>query len=241
MEMENPKENKFAVPAAIIIAGLIIAGAIFYENKKPSTALENNPNQNQAANIAASPLDNLKPVTDKDHILGNPNAPITIVLFTDLECPFCKRFHATMKQVMDEYGKAGKVKWVFRELPLIQLHSRAQNEAVAAECAADLGGNDAFWKYVDRIFDITPSNNGLDPDELMNTAEYVGLNKTKFETCLTSGKFDQLIKDESDDGMNSGAMGTPYGVVLGPNGQKAAIPGALPYDQVKSIIDGMLK
>jgi len=240
--MENSNANKFAVPGAIIIAGLIIAGAIFYENKEPSTATsENNPNSNQAANIAASPLDNLKPVTNKDHILGKPDAPVTIVLFTDLECSFCKRFHITMKQVMDEYGKAGKVKWVLRELPLVQLHSKAQNEAVAAECAADLGGNEAFWKYIDRVFEITPSNNDLDPAELPKIAEYVGLNKTKFETCLTSGKFDQLIKDSSEDGMKSGAQGTPYAVILGPNGKKAAIPGALPYDQVKSIIDEMLK
>ncbi len=240
--MENSNTNKFAVPSAIIIAGLIIAGAIFYENKKPSTAtLENNPSSNQAANIAASPLDNLKPVTDKDHILGNPNAPVTIVLFTDLECSFCKRFHITMKQVMDEYGKAGKVKWVLRELPLVQLHSKAQNEAVAAECAAELGGNDAFWKYVDRVFEITPSNNGLDPAELPKIAEYVGLDKTKFETCLTSGKFDQLIADSIDNGMKSGALGTPYAVILGPDGQKAAIPGALPYSDVKAAIDEMLK
>ncbi len=239
--MENSNTNKFAVPSAIIIAGLIIAGAIFYENKKPSTATpENNPNSNQAANIAASPLDNLKPVTDKDHILGNPNAPVTIVLFTDLECSFCKRFHITMKQVMDEYGKAGKVKWVLRELPL-DMHPKAKNEAVAAECAADLGGNETFWKYIDRVFEITPSNNGLDPAELPKIAEYVGLDKTKFETCLTSGKFDQLIKDSSEEGMKSGALGTPYAVVLGPNGQKAVIPGALPYEEVRKTIDDMLK
>lgn len=238
--MGDSKSNKFIVPGAIIIAGLIIAGAIFYDKKTPTTIPENNP-QNQPANIAASPLDNLKPVTEKDHVLGNPDAPVTIALFTDLECPFCKRFHITMKQIMEEYGKTGKVKWIMRNFPLEQLHSKAKNEAIATECAADLGGNEKFWQYVDRLFEITPGNNGLDPAELPKIAEYVGLNKTQFMTCLTSGKFDQLIANNIEDAMKSGAMGTPFAVVLGPNGKKVAIPGALPYADVKAAIDEMLK
>jgi len=238
--MEDEKSNKIIVPGAILIAGLIIAGAIYYDRKSPTK----NPSENQPAQTAgstASPLDNLKPVTDKDHVLGDPNAPVTLVLFSDLECFFCKRFHVTIKQIMDEYGKTGKLKWVFRNLPLEQLHSKAKNEAVASECAADLGGNDAFWKYVDRVFEITPSNNGLDLLELPKIAEYVGLNKAKFNACLTSGKFDQLIAENTEDGMKSGALGTPYAVILGPNGKKTAIPGALPYSDVKAAIDEMLK
>lgn len=238
--MEDEKSNKIVVPAAIIIAGLIIAGAIYYDRKSPTTTTgENQPAQ--TADSTASPFDNLKPVTDKDHVLGDPNAPVTFVLFSDLECFFCKRFHATMKQIMDEYGKTGKLKYVFRNFPLEQLHSKAKNEAIASECAAELGGNDAFWKYIDRVFEITPSNNGLDPLELPKIAEYVGLNKTKFAICLASGKFDQLISDSIDNGMKSGALGTPYAVILGPNGKKAAIPGALPYADVKAAIDEMLK
>ena len=238
--MENEKSNKIIVPAAIIIAGLIIAGAIYYDRKSPTTTT----NENQPAQTAGSitsPLDNLKPVTDKDHVLGDPNAPVTLVLFSDLECFFCKRFHTTMKQIVDEYGKTGKLKYVFRHLPLVQLHSKAKNEAIASECAAELGGNDAFWKYIDRVFEITPSNDGLDPLELPKIAEYVGLNKTKFNACLTSGKFDQIIADNIDNGMKSGALGTPYAVILGPNGKKTAIPGALPYSDVKAAIDEMLK
>ena len=242
MDMEEKSNNKFIIPAAIIIAGLIIAGAVFYGKKgQPVTTPENKPGQDQVANIAASPLDNLKPITDKDHILGNPDAPVTLVLFTDLECSFCKRFHITMKQIMEEYGKAGKVKWVFRHLPLEQLHSKAKNEAIASECAADIGGNEKFWQYVDRLFEITPSNNGLDPAELPKIAEYVGLNKTQFETCLVSGKFDQLIKEHSEEAMKLGALGTPFAVVLGPNGKKTAIPGALPYSEVKKVIDEILQ
>ncbi len=238
--MEDEKSNKLIVPGAIIIAGLIIAGAIYYDRKSPATTTgENQPGQ--TAGSTTSPLDNLNPISEKDHILGDPNAPVSIVTFTDLECPFCKRFHITMQQIMDEYGKAGKVKWIFRQLPLVQLHSKAKDEAVATECAADLGGNDAFWKYVDRVFEITPSSNGLDTLELPKIAEYVGLDKTKFNACLTSGKFDKLIADSIENGMKSGALGTPYAVILGPNAKKTAIPGALPYADVKAAIDEMLK
>ena len=247
------QNNKFIVPIAIIIAGLIIAGAIFYNKKSPGTTQENKPSSEQGAAPAAlpspsvapsplsSPLDNLKPISDNEHILGNPQAPVAIVLFTDLECPFCKRFHFTMKQVMEEYGKAGKVKWVFRHLPLEELHSKSKKEAIATECAAEIGGNEKFWQYVDRLFEITPSNNGLDLLELPKIAESIGLDKTTFEACLNNGKFDPLIKEQAENAMNSGAMGTPFAIVLGPNNKKSVIPGALPYEQVKSIIEEMLK
>ncbi len=237
--MEQTSNNKFVVPTAIIIAGLIIAGAIFYDKKSTSQPTANPSGQNQAAAPAASPADNIQPVTDKDHILGSPDAPITIVLFSDLECSFCKRFHATMQQVMNDYGKNGKVRWVFRHLPL-DIHPKAKNEAIASECAADLSGNDAFWKYINRVFEITPSNNGLDPAELPKIATYIGLDQAKFSACLTSGKFDQRIAETSQDGMKSGAQGTPYSIIIGPNGKKSVIPGALPYSDVKKAIDDML-
>ncbi len=106
-------------------------------------------------------LEKMSPVTSADHIQGDINAPVKVVEYSDLECPFCKRFHTTMQQVMKEYGK-DKVAWVFRQFPLSQLHSKSPKEAEATECVAELGGNDAFWKFVDLINEVTPSNNALD-------------------------------------------------------------------------------
>ena len=146
-----------------------------------------------------------------------------------------------MKQIIDEYGKAGKLKWVVRSFPLESIHSKAKSEAIAAECAADLGGNEKFWQYVDRLFEITPSNDGFDPAELPKIAEYVGLDKVQFEACLNSGKFDQLIRENIDNGTQSGVMGTPTSIVIGVSGKKSVIPGALRYEEVKKIIDEMLK
>ncbi|MCX6736097.1 MAG: thioredoxin domain-containing protein [Candidatus Parcubacteria bacterium] len=102
------------------------------------------------------------PVTAKDHILGNPNADVKIITHADLECPFCKRFHATMEDVMKQYQAEGKVAWVIRHFPLTQLHDKAPLEAEASECANELGGNAKFWEYVSLLEKITPANNGLD-------------------------------------------------------------------------------
>lgn len=95
----------------------------------------------------------LPPVDAEDHVLGDVNAPITIIEYSDLECPFCIRFHTTQETIMKEY--AGKVKWVHRHFPL-DFHANAKPYAYAAECAGEVGGNDAFWGMVDFIFKNQP-------------------------------------------------------------------------------------
>lgn len=106
------------------------------------------------------------PVVPSEHIFGNANAEIFIVEYSDLECPFCKRFHETMVKVMAQYEKGAQVAWVYRHFPLDAIHSKARKEAEATECATELGGNDMFWKYANKLMEITPSNNQLDPKVL---------------------------------------------------------------------------
>lgn len=190
-------------------------------------------NTNKLLNPAS--INNIKPVTQEDHIRGNPQAPVKIVEFSDLECPYCKRFHTTMKQILTTYKD--KVAWVYRHFPLDSLHPKARKEAEATECAAELGGNEKFWEYVDRIFEITPSNNGLDLDKLPQIAEEIGLDRVKFESCLNSGKYASKIAQHLADAVNSGAKGTPFNIVIALNGKKFKIQGAQSYNVVKSIID----
>ena len=172
-----------------------------------------------------------------DHIIGNPNAPVTILEYSDTECPYCKKFHQTMQKIMAEYGKDGKVNWVYRHLPL---HSKAPREALATECAADLGGNEKFWQYLDKIFEISPTNDGLADSELPNIAETVGLNRAKFLECLNSARFDAKISTQANDARASGAQGTPFNFII-VNGDSIELRGALPYDNLKLIIDQSLK
>lgn len=184
---------------------------------------------------------NVRPVTAKDHIRGDINAPVKIIEFSDLECPFCKQFQSTLKKVMTDYGDTGKVAWVFRHFPIDQLHPKARKEAQAAECANQLGGNKAFWAYIDKVFEVTPSNNRLDLSRLPAFAADIGLDKAKFETCLQGGrqggKYASLIQSDVQDAVNAGGTGTPFTVVLGPTGKAYPISGAMPYSAVKSLID----
>jgi protein-disulfide isomerase len=183
----------------------------------------------------------VSPIKPTDHILGDPNAAVKVIEFSDFECPFCKGFHETLTKLMSDYGKKQDVAWVYRHFPIDELHSKARKEAQAAECAAEQGGNDAFWAYADKIFATTPSNNRLDLALLPKFAVEIGLDQAKFETCLKGdargGKFAEHIEADFQDASQAGGSGTPYTVVLGPDGSTFPINGALPYSSVKSIID----
>lgn len=231
------QKNTMAVSGAIIIAGVLIAGAVILSGGKPSNSNVANNTQPQVAIKETGDLEKMKPVTAEDHIRGDINAPVKIVEYSDTECPFCKRFHPTMQQVMDEYGKSGKVAWVYRHFPLDSLHSKARKEAEATECAAELGGNDKFWAYLDRLMEVTPANNGLDPAELPKIAKYVGLDENKFNECLSSGKYAQKIEEHVQNAVATGGNGTPWSIVVSKKGKKYPLSGAQPYTSVKQLID----
>jgi protein-disulfide isomerase len=233
---ESSKQNKFLIPGSIVIAGVLIAGALYFGMSKNSNTTAGNTQPQQGLQQTGD-LEKMRAVSKDDHIRGSLDAPVKIVEYTDPECPFCKRFHDTMNQVMNEYGKDGKVAWVYRNFPLDQLHSKARNESIAMECAGDQGGNDKFWAYADRLYEVTPSNNGLDPAELPKIAQYVGLDTVKFNTCLKSGKFDKHIEDDVQNAVATGGSGTPWSIVVGKDGKKYPISGALPYSTIKQLID----
>ncbi len=228
--METEQSNKFLIPLAIMVAGGLVAGAIYFGGSKPLTTNDGRPTTGKI-DIAA--------VSEKDHILGSRNAELVIVEYSDTECPFCKVFHNTMKQVMSTYS--GEVAWVYRHFPIPQLHAKAIKEAEATECAAELGGNLAFWKYIDKIFEITPSNDGLNPDELPKIAGEIGLDVAAFNECLSSGRYTEFIKKSIEEATKAGARGTPYSVIISRDGTKTVINGAEPLASVKAKIDSLLK
>ena len=176
-----------------------------------------------------------------DHLYGNPDAPVTLIEYSDFECPFCKRFHVTVKRLVDE--SAGKVNWVYRHFPIDQLHPvKARREAVASECANELGGNEAFWKFADRFFELTPSNNRTDIDVVLpQIAREIGLDESQFMACLDSGKYDQHIEEDLQSATASGGRGTPWSIVVSKNGERYPLSGAQPYEAVKRLVDLALK
>lgn len=184
-------------------------------------------------------ISNPPPVTDKDHIRGNIKAKVLLVEYSDLECPFCKQFHPTMQQVVKEYGD--KVAWIYRHYPL-PFHQNAEKESEATECANELGGNEKFWEYTDKLFAQTTSGGtGIALDQLAPLAKEIGLNESKFKACLDSGKYAKRIKDDQNGGSQAGVNGTPGTIILVEGKKPSLIPGALPLDQVKTLIDEALK
>ena len=236
--MDEQKTNFNVIPASIIIAGILVAGMIYFTSNNNSSSDSKNENNNPPDSSIS--IENIEPVSKDDHILGNPDASIKLIEFSDLECPFCKSFHNTVVAILEEFGQGDQVAWVFRHFPLTQIHPKALNAAVASECAVEQAGNDAFWKYITRYFSITPSNNNIDLEQLPVMAKDIGLNVDSFNECLISGRYDDKIQSQFQNGLDSGVEGTPYSIIIASNGKKFPISGAQPYETVKSIIEQAL-
>jgi protein-disulfide isomerase len=185
----------------------------------------------------SAPAGPVPPVTKQDHVRGTGS--ITLVEYSDFECPFCQRFHPTMLRVMNEYK--GKVRWVYRHFPL-SFHANAQKQAEATECANELGGTDAFWAYADKLFERTQAGGtGFALDALVPLAKELGLNESKFKTCLDSGKYAKHVEDEMNAGSAAGVTGTPGTFLIDKDGKAELISGALPYESIKAALDAKLQ
>ena len=232
------KINNLGIPVAIVIAGAFIALALYFGRGAPGN-VATNASQPQAAALEGATLDEMRAVSADDHVRGDPNAPVKIVEYSDFECPFCKRFHFTMQEIVKEYD--GKVAWVYRQFPLDQLHTKARKEAVASECAAKLGGNEAFWKFADRFFELTPSNNQTDITTVLpQIAKEIGLDAAKFASCLQSTEFDAHIEEDVQNAAASGGQGTPWSIVIAPSGKRYPLSGAQPIENVRALIETAL-
>lgn len=191
-----------------------------------------------AAAKAKAPSGKVPEVTDADHIRGNKDAKVTFIEYSDFECPFCKRFEPTMQQMEEEYGD--KVAIVYRHYPL-SFHANAQKEAEATECANDLGGNDAFWKYHDAILERTTSGGtGFALDDLVPLAKELGLDESKFQDCLDTGKFAQHVKDDMAGGAAAGVTGTPGSILIDAAGNSQLLSGAVPFATIKTALDAAI-
>ncbi len=228
MNTQEPKKSKMQKVQGItfaVIAVLLIGGALTVQsNARP-----------QGAQDITVP-----PITEDDHIRGNINAPVQVIEYSDLECPFCKDFHETMKRLYNEYGIKDQIVWAYRHFPLDNLHKKARTEAVATECVAKLGGDEAFWNMTDSIFEITTANDGLDLAILPSLAEKAGVNRNQFLKCFNAKETAAEVEADAQSGAAAGARGTPYTLVISPKGNVFPISGAFPYEQAKQIIEKAL-
>ncbi len=227
--------SSLAIPIAIVAGFGLIALAIYFSGIGTSAKTVPTP----TTTAQEQKTGKIRPVDGSDYIKGNPNAPILIVEYSDYDCPFCKDFHETMSRIMDEYGVGGKVAWVYRQFPLTQLHPNAERISQAALCVGELGGNDAFWKFTDMVFDERDINEPTNISKLPEYATKSGVNDTELLNCLNSGKHQETVANSLRDGAQAGIKGTPQSFVIVGN-QMAAIDGAQPYATVKQILDSLL-
>ena len=240
----QPGRNPWAIPGAIVLSALLIAGAIVFTGSRQSNFVQTGGN-----NEGVTPEIEVAPVTKDDHILGNPNAPVMLVEYSDYDCPFCRIFHDTMTRIMAEYGKDGKVAWVYRHFPIVQLHPNAPKISEAAYCVEELGGNDAFWKFNDEVntsreieYNADGSIKGIAPTNMLKISDFAvaaGVDKAKFDACYQSGKYADEVAADVGEAAKAGARGTPHTILM-VGGELGTINGAQPYEVVKQMIDTVL-
>ena len=178
---------------------------------------------------------------DGGAVKGDKNAKLTLVEFTDYQCPFCSRhYRDTMPQIMADYVNTGKVKYVLREFPLESIHPLAFKASEAAQCAGEQG---KYWEMHDRLF---ANQNALAAAQLPGHAEAVGLDAGKFKSCLDAGKYAAKVRKDLGDAQKAGATGTPTFFVgrTDPNGTEVRsvrkLVGAQPYAAFKDALDTLL-
>jgi len=225
--------QQLQIPIAIIIAGIIVASAIIFGGGSGTSVTEQD--RHALENTNSESAKSVRAVDESDHVLGSRDAKVVIVEYSDFECPFCSRMHPTLEKVVEEYK--GEVAWVYRHFPLTSIHSRATKAAVASECAAELGGNDSFWSFAETLF---KQQRNLGDELYQNTAAALGIDENAFTVCMNSGKHETRVSSDLQNAIDSGGRGTPFSVVLDKNGNPFPFSGALPYEQVRSIVENAL-
>lgn len=172
-------------------------------------------------------------LSDADQVKGEEDAPVTIVEYSDFQCPFCKRFYEqTLPSIEEKYIATGKVKLVYRHFPL-SFHQNAQVAAESAECAGD---QDKFWEMHDMLFENgSGDGTGLSKEDILGYAETLELDVTAFTECLDSGKYTEKVADDMTMGASQGVSGTPGFLVNG-----VLVVGAQPFSVFEAAIEAAL-
>ena len=231
--MEKEKTN-IGVPGAIIIAGLLIAGAVVFafsggQGSLPERTSGNNDSGNAVASSDAP--DDFRFPNEDDHVRGAENPTVTIVEYSDMECPFCSRVHPTIQAIVDANDD---VAWVYRHFPLNSIHAEATPAAIASECVADLAGNDAFYAFADTMF---ANQSKLGSNFYSETAVSLGIDAGAFNACLSNPDILARVNEDLNEVIALGGRGTPFSVIITADNKLIPASGNLPQAQFQAIID----
>lgn len=221
-------KTKTIIQIVLAAAILILIGYGLASIKKEDTSTPEDQKDKTATVV--------EPVSDEDNVFGSKDAPVTLIEYSDYQCPYCVKHYPTMKKVIADYQ--GKVRWVFRHYPL-PFHQAAKKASEAAEAA---GAQGKFWEYSDKLIENSSADGtGLQEKDLIEYAKDLGLDMQKFQDDLSSGKYADKVEKDLKSGEKAGVKGTPATFLIGKNGETEVISGALPYDQLKTKIDKVLK
>lgn len=239
-DKDNTYSSKLAV--AILIGSFVIAIAIIV-----NSAVQRITNGNNSSNNPEKIYENITYIkTAGSPFLGNAGAPITIIEYIDFECPICKRaYDEIIPQLKKEYINTNKVKFVFKSLPLENIHKTAYMKTEAALCAYTQGGNAAFFKYHDELFDRFSMNSALSmEDELISIAMQNGLDQTDFRNCLNNEKNKPIIQKDIVEAITINVSGTPSWLIGKSNAEgltnAVKLNGLHEYFVYKTVIDQLM-
>lgn len=231
------KLDTLALPISVVIAGLLIASSIMLSSGDGVKSFA-------GAGIAegkgeSAKMDEDLKVLKDDHVIGNKKANVLIFAWSDPECPFCKRHHETLSNVLKKYE--GKVAVVYRHFTL-DMHEYAKKEAESIECSQKVGGEEGFNKYLNKLFETTQGNNSLKRADLTKIAGEAGLDTAGFDACVDSGEMASRVQRDMDSGLRVGVQGTPYSIAVNAkSGKQRVINGAQPLESISSTIDQLLQ
>lgn len=236
-EIYIPKveSNQLSIPVAIIIAGVLIAGAVYLGTSKSTiTTAENNQPQQVAQQLTGQVADITKVNTDGNPFVGNPNAQVTVAYWYDYQCPFCKRFEEdAMSQLMNDYVKTGKVKVIFKDFQFLGPDS--QTAGLAERAIWDVAP-DKFYTWHKTMYDKQDGENSGwgNKVDILALVKSLGIDSVKVEQLMTSkaAEYQKAMDADKAEGGVFGINGTP-GTIIGKN----LISGAQPYAAVKQLVD----
>jgi protein-disulfide isomerase len=203
-------------------------GPLVVAAQQQPTAVAPTPTAQPTAPVAYGPVPDAD--ENRDHIIGAKNAKVTLIEYSDFQCPYCERHEPTLQQLLSQYSNDLRI--VYRNFPLSQIHPQAQKAAEAAECVAKLGGNDKYWQMHDKLFENQAT---LGTDTFKKLAKEVGVDEAKFATCLDTGEMAQRVAEDYASGNDAGVSGTPATFVNG-----TLIEGAQDISAFQSKISGIL-
>jgi len=242
VEAIEKKKRDYFLPASILIAAILIAAAVIFATFNKGGSAQPVGNFGAAGTATTTPAVDIMKIGSRDIVIGQANAPVTVVEYSDYQCPYCGKFFTeTQPLIVSNYVNTGKVKMVFRNFPFLGAESNAAAEA--AECALDQGQtqaaayHDALYtaKYGEETSGGSENDGSMTRAFFLKMAQQVNLDIPTFTTCLDSNKYENQVNQEKADGIAAGVNSTPTFFI---NGQE--VEGAVPYAQFKTGIDTLL-